>query len=222
MAGLFKKAAAKAQEGAETAKKAKGLVWNVGDGAEAAILNEAIGQLNKLHGEAKAIEAKMDVYKGPLKKYAFQNYVREYAARGVPPDAPLSLVNSDGQKVGYIIQDRTASTKVSDAQVEQLQELMGEDAANEMVLEQVSFGLDPAVLALPHVAEVVEKKLEEVVEELQRRGVPGAENLVTAESRKAFKPGLLSQLGVYCGKDAVKIKEVIEVMGSAATRYIRC
>lgn len=220
MAGLFNKA--KAAAGAKApAKSKKETVWLVPAGTREAT---AVKELVSLTQQAKAIEAKTGVYKGYLKEYGEGNYVQDYARIGVAPETPMTIQNPDGEKVTFVVQDRSSQYGVKEDQRQALVDLLGEDGTNELLYEETTFGFDRDTLAIPGVMEIVEKALESATKKLVDNGVLTEEQvggLLDVKVKTAFKPGTLDRLTLICGKDTTKIAQFLEIMGSSATRYIK-
>jgi hypothetical protein len=223
---LFQKAVAKQESAKASAPKKKSTVWLVEkDSAE----SEAVSQLVELTGQSKAIEARMGVFKSAVKSFGEESYVRDFAFTGVSPETPMVVQNEKGEKVTFVVQDRSAQYDVKLEQQEALASLLGEDRAKELLFTEVTFGFNRDVLALPGVQEVIEAALERAVKKLMddSAGKPlltpeQAELLLDVKQKTAFKPGTLERLSLICGKDVVKIQGMLEIMGSSATRYVKC
>ncbi len=221
MAGLFGKAKAAAASKPTAASKKKETVWLVGAGSREAV---AVKELVELTKQAKAIEAKTGVFKGVLKEYGEASYVGEYAKLGVAPETPMTILNPDGDKVTFVVQDRSSQYGVKDDQKAALVELLGEDGTQELLYEETSFGFNRDLLALPGVMEIVEKALETATKKLVDNGVLTEEQvgeLLDVKVKTAFKPGTLDRLTMVCGKDTTKLGQFLDIMGSSATRYVK-
>lgn len=223
MAGLFNKAKTQAAV-KSTAPARKATVWLVGTAPGTERLGVAVKELVALSQQAKAIEAKTGLFKGLLKEHGESEYVDDYVRLGVEPETPMVIQNTDGEKVTFVIQDRSAQYGVKEDQKAALVELLGEDAAGNLLYEETSFGFNRDVLALPGVQEIVEKALESAIRKLTAEGVLTEEQtelLLDVKVKEAFKPGTLGRLVNLCGKDTVKVKQLLEILGSSATRYIK-
>lgn len=221
MAGLFGKAKAAAASKPTASTKKKETVWLVPAGSREAT---AVKELVDLTKQAKAIEAKTGVFKGVLKEYGETNYVADYAKVGVAPETPMTIQNPDGEKVTFVVQDRSSQYGVKDDQKAALVELLGEDGTNELLYEETTFGFNRDLLALPGVMEIVEKALESATKKLVDGGVLTEEqvgDLLDVKVKTAFKPGTLDRLTMICGKDTTKLSQFLEIMGSSATRYVK-
>lgn len=219
---LFAKVSAKKADAAKS--KAKGVAWLAGDPSGDAVA-KSVKELVRLDAESKAIEARMAIHKNAVRKFAEERYLRDYAEQGSSPDTPMTVQNSDGEKVTYVVQDRSGQYNVSDAQVDALGQLVGPDAVANLLYEERRFGFNREILALPGVSEAVEVALEGVISRLLESGVLSQEQsecLVEASQKTAFKPGTLDRLGLIVGRDVNRLRQFLEVMGSSATRYVKC
>ena len=181
----------------------KATVWQVADANEATALNSAIHE---------------------IVKHAEDCYLRAYADRGVAPDSPMQLVNNDGEKVIYVVQERCAQSKVKDEQVEQLDLLLGEDAAKAILFENSVFKFNNTLLAKDGVMDAVGSALESAFEGLVESGcltAAEASNVLEVDEFVAFKPGTTNRLADVCGRDTQKMKNLLDVMGSASARYVK-
>lgn len=221
--GLF----AKAQQSrkSEEPKKAKGVAWLAGD-PEGDSVAKSVKELVRLNAEAKAVEAKMGIHKTVVKKFAEDRYISAYAEAGVGPETPMYVQNSDGEKVTYVVQDRSGQYGVKGEQKEALAQLLGPDAVENLLYDEVSFGFNREIMSVPGVQEVIEKALEGAIKKLTTgpKAVlteTQAEALLDVDQKTAFKPGTLDRLAVIVGQDTGRIKQFLEIMGSSATRYIK-
>lgn len=220
--GLFAKAAEKQKSSEKaTGSKRKNTTWRCGD-PEGDQVAKAVHALVELSAQEKAIKAKKKLSETVVKNFAERNFIEDYADLGVPPETPLQVVNDDGEKVSLIVQDRSAQYKVKPEQKEALIQLLGKDAAEDLVYEEVGLKFNRLTLAKPGVAEAVEKALEACIAKLLKSGKLDEEDeLVEAEVKESFKPGTLDRLGIICGRDTSKMKAFLEAMGSSAVRYIK-
>jgi len=223
MAGLFKKAAEKAPA---KAAKPKGVVW-VADGRQPQV-EGAITQLVQLDAEKSAIDAKMNLHKNIVKNFCDGQLVDTFAQTGMAPDTPMKVQNPAGHSVTYVFQDRSGQYGLKSDQLDALKQLLGDDAVEAMTYEEHSFSLNRVIMALPGVSEVVEKALESALKKLtdDRDGNPillpqQAEELVDVGVRIALRPGTVDSLAQIAGKDAPKIKAVLDAFGSSTVRYVK-
>lgn len=170
----------------------------------------------------------MGVFKTAVKGFAEKNYVKDYAATGVSPETPMQVATADGEKVTFVVQDRSSQYGVKEDQKEALVELLGQDAAADLLFEETTFGFNRDVLAIPGVMEIVEKALENAIKKLtdDKDGKPvlseeAAGALLDVKVKTAFRPGTLDRLSLICGKDVTRIEQFLEIMGSSATRYVK-
>jgi hypothetical protein len=222
MAGLFTKAKKAADTTAKKVKKST--VWQCVNARNAEALETAIHEVVVLQADLKAIQAKQNVHKTVVKRHAEDQFVEAFAETGVQPESPMQVQNSDGEKLTYVVQDRAAKSKVKDEQFEALQRLFGEDKANELLYEQTTFSFNPTLLAKDGVMAAVEAALVGAFEGMVESGLlteEQTEDFLDCDQFRAFKPGTVAQLVQICGKDTQKIRELLDVMGSACVRYIK-
>lgn len=221
--GLFAKA--QASKASDSPKKSKGVAWFAGDPQGDAVA-KSVKELVRLNAEAKAVEAKMGIHKTVVKKFAEDRFVNAHATDGVGPETPMIIQTMDGEKVTYVVQDRSGQYAVKDEQKEALSQLLGPDAVDNLLYDEVSFGFNRIIMSIPGVQDAVEKALEGAIKKLTAGPKPvlsaeQADALIEADQKTAFKPGTLDRLSQIAGRDANRVKQFLEIMGSSATRYIK-
>ena len=220
---LFAKAKAKSESAQPSAKK-KGTPWVVGASDADSSVAKAVGELVRLNAESKAIDAKMGLHKGVVKKYALEKFCGDFAAAGVMPDTPMFVQNGDGQKVTFVIQDRSSQYKVSDDQLEALSVLLGPDAVGALTFEETTFSFNREIMALPGVTERIGEALEVALDAMVEEGVLSAdqkENLLSPDTKRAFKPGTLERTAMLVGQSSTRIRAFLDILGSSATNYVK-
>ena len=142
----------------------------------------------------------------------------------------MRLVNEKGESVTFVVQDRTAGYKVSDEMAEDLAGLLGEDGAGAILFEQTTFSFDPLVMSQPAnggarlVQEVVGEALEEMIVMLKNSGELSeaqGDELISASSQRSFRPAIVPQLAMICGRSVKQIADFLAIAGSAITRYVK-
>lgn len=221
---LFAKAAQKAKAAPRATKKET--VWVVGDKAETAHLAKAVHEFVDIDQKIGTLQMRQNLLKGQLKEHGTKLFVTDYALVGVSPQAPMRLQTTEGEAVTFVVQDRSSQYNVSPDQQSQLNELLGERGASEILYNETTFSFDRVVMGIPGVAQVIEKALERALAKLTEGDNPIlspelAEELVAAKEKTAFKPGTLDRLVEICGKDTVRIEKFLDIMGSSATRYVK-
>lgn len=223
MAGLFTKALEKKGATAKAAKPKKSTLWLAGATDQGKAVAEAVHHLTELDAQKKAIDAKMGVHKTIVTKFANESFVRDYAETSVFPETPMVIQNHDGEKVTFVVQDRSGQAKVKDEQKDALVQILGEDRANDLLVEETTFSFTREVLLKEGVMPILEKHLEAAIKALTAKGlIAEDEQLLDVEQDVHFRPGTIERLGLICGKDSGKMREVIDAMGSACVRYIKC
>jgi hypothetical protein len=221
--GLLNKA--KDKQVSEPKKKAKGVAWLAGDPDGDAVA-KSVKELVRLSADSKALDAKMELHKTVVKKYAHDNFVNDFTSTGLMPETPMVVQTSDGEKVTYVVQDRSSQYKIGDDQMEALKQLLGDDAASGLTYEEVTFSFSRDIMALPGVAEAIDEALSAAVEKLtkgkkQILTEEQAESLIEAKKKVSFAPGTLDRIPQLVGKDTSRVRQFIEIMGSCVTRYIK-
>jgi len=123
------------------------------------------------------------------------------------------------------VQDRGKQYAVKPDQQEALADLLGEDAAKNLLTDTVSFGFNDAILSLPGVQEAVETALGEAISGMVGVGMldgDQAELLLSVNSKTTFRAGTLDQLVQICGRDTSRMKQFLDIAGSSFTRYVKC
>jgi hypothetical protein len=221
---LFQKAAeASSKKSSKTASKSKkSTTWLVGAAESDRNVSKAVKVLNELNADKKAIDAKMKVHKTIVQKHARGQFFDTFAANGVFPETPMLVQNEDGEKVTFVVQDRSSQYRCKQEQLEMLIELLGPDAARGMVIEETTFSFHREALVRPEVKSVIEKHLEAAISELMGEGhIESFEDVLDVEQKTAFKPGTLQRLAAICGNDSVKMRRTFEALGSSATNFIK-
>lgn len=209
----------------EPKKKAKGVAWLAGDPNGDAVA-KSVKELVRLSAEQKALDAKMDLHKTVVKKYAHESFIQDFTSTGVLPETPMCVQTSDGEKVTYVVQDRSSQYKVSDDQLDALKQLVGDDAADELLYEEVKFSFSRDIMSLPGVTEAIDEALTAVVEKLTKGKKPvlneeQADRLIEVDKRKTFLPGTLDRVPQLVGRDTQRVRQFVEIMGSCCTRYVK-
>ena len=220
--GLFTQAAEKTKVRTPTKAK-RNTTWVVGDPDGDAVA-KAVHELVELNAQAKAIDAKKKMAATVVSNVAKENHVRDFASLGVPPDTPMLVQNADGEKVTFVVQDRSGQYAAKPEQIEVLGQLLGEEAADELTFTETKLGFDRTVLAIPGVSEVVEKALQTAINKLTKAGTLSddqAGELIVADQKTAFKPGTLERAAQICGRDVSRLAAFLDALGSSCTRYIK-
>jgi hypothetical protein len=218
---LLKKAVAAKAAAPKSAKK--NTVWLVGDPATNPVA-KSVQALVELNGDAKAIAAKMEIHKQVVKEHGHTNYVNGYVANDVAPESPMVIQNDKGSKVTFVMQDRSSQYKIDEERQAMLAELLGADKAQEIMFTDVQFKFSREVMAIPGVAEAIDKALEGAIKKMVAAGtiqLEQGESLLEADVKTAFKPGTLDKLTVICGKDVARVDQFLEIMGSSACEYVK-
>ena len=220
---LFKKAIKKSKS-ATKAVKSKATNWVVGSDAQKGKVANSVKELVRLSAEAKAIDAKMSLHKQLVSNYAFDQFVSDFASVGVKPETPMKVVNEDGDQVTYVVQDRSGQYNLKDEQIEMVGQILGEDVADGLVYTEVTIGFNKEIMALPGVSEVIEKHLEKAVQAMLDADIldeDEADELLTVNEKRAFKPKTIDRAAELVGKDKSRLAALVKAFGSSCCRYVK-
>ena len=129
-----------------------------------------------------------------------------------------------------MVQDRGHLHKVTDEQVTALTELLGEDAAGELVYEGGDFKFDTSIMSQTAgktggtVQDVVAEALTETLTALvtsKKLSQEQADGLIAFTAERRFKPQILSRAVSVCGRSKGKLASFLDILGSAVTRYVK-
>jgi hypothetical protein len=223
MSIFAKKAEAKAaaKKAAPKAPK-KQTLWGVGSKEEDCVA-KSVHELTELNAQKKAIDAKMGVHKTVVLNYAKDSFYGDYADTGVFPETPMKVQNSDGENCTFVVQERN-QYPVKDESIAALTQLLGEDGAAELVYEEQIFGFDRAVLSKDGVMDILGKHIEAAMAELVITNTiseDDAEVLLDCDVKRSYRPGILQRLGIVAGKNAGKIRQICEALGSGCVQYMK-
>jgi len=231
-------AKAKGRTAAEPSKsKKKETVWAISpalvDPPTLDQLNKSVSEMHRLHAARKQLETEETIHKGCLKTFAEDRYVDHLATVGAEPESPLKIINDKMQSVTFVIQDRGHLCKVSDAQLAQLGDLLGEDAVNDLVYEGGDFKFDAAIMGMTAPSQngdqvTVQDVVAEAVTDMLAGLVEGgkltqeqADGLIAFTAERRFKPQILSRAVGVCGRNKGKLAGFLDALGSAVTRYVK-
>lgn len=217
---LFAKAKAKT---ADKPVVKKGTRW-LANTDDTQAVSHAVSEMVKLSAEQKATEAKISLHKDTVKGYAFDKFIQQFAGDGVLPPTPMTVQNSAGHSVTYVVQDRGGQYKVTEEQQEALGDILGPDAVKGLLYEETTYSFSRVLLMNPDVMDAIDKALESAKNKLVRAGTLSEEEaseLIVAESKTSFRPGTLERLATICGQDTVKMSAFLDAAGSSFTRYVK-
>ena len=220
---VFTKAAAKKKAGGSSSKPAKKeTVWAVGDPDGDKVAN-SVHELSVLNAQKKAIDAKMKVHKTVVLSHAQNTFYQQYADSGVFPETPMKVQNRDGESVTFVVQERN-QYGVKDESVAALTQLLGEDGAGDLVYEETVFSFSRELLAREGVMEILGKHIDAAMSEMVESHTLSedeAADLLDADVKRSYRPGLLQRLGIIAGKNATRIRQICDAIGSGCVQYVK-
>lgn len=218
--GMLAKAASKAATTADTKKKER-TVWMLHEGDPLIPVVEQFLQLDK---EEKAAKSRKDLPKGKLRTHCRDLFVSDYVAQDKPPETPMVLMCPNGQSVTYVSQDRTKQHEVSDSELEALGAVLGVDKAAKLVYNETEFAFSRELMERDEVANAIDKALTACVKKLvDSKALTEAESemLLVATVERHYRPRVLTQMTDICGKDVATVKQVLDIMGTGVTNYVK-
>jgi len=228
--GLFAKVAGAAKV-AEPKRVSKGTAWKVTDPAQVAQVDDAINGFVALDREIKAIGGRQKPLKTFLASFCEDLFIRDFARLSILPETPMNLFSSKGEKLTYVVQDRSSASKVGDDQIDAIKNEFGEEVLAKLVGEVTTFGFNQVLMQDERVSSVVEKHLMAAIEELTSPSGKGksaepavltadqAEQLIEADKKVTFFPGSVARLPSIVGSNVASLKAALEIMGGACVRY---
>lgn len=221
--GLLSKAKDKAKTKKTSAKPKKSTTWSVGD-PDGDKVAKSLKELCQINADMKALEAKKNIHAKIVAQCADSNFVNDFCELGVLPDTPMKVVNGNGDAVTYVVQDRGGQYNLKDEQIEALNQILGEDAVQDLLYTQHTIKFSRTVMALPGVTEEIDKALTSAVKRMVKNGVldeDTADELVDVDEKTAFKPGTLDRAATLVGRDKTRLRAFLDAMGSSCCRYVK-
>lgn len=136
----------------------------------------------------------------------------------------MKVVSDDGDSVTYVVQDRSGQYALSEEQLDDLNDILGQDAVESITFEETKISFDRVVLSKPEVASRVEAALENVITSLLEEEVISGEEadaLIRAESKTSLVPGTVERAAMITGNDQRKLGDFLDVLGSCVCDYVK-
>ncbi len=212
-------AAAKTTPAKESKKKKNENIVTLPKGEVSEALDEFVA------ASAKEKEAKADkkVASGVVLPDVLTRFLEDFASTGEMPDTTKFRSHS-GKQVTLIVQDRGELYSLSEEQQEGLVQLIGEKKANQMILTTTTFKFNSGLIAKDGVMDVLGHHLTEAIKELVENGKitdEEAADLLEADELTTIRKGSLKKLAALCDEDSDTMENVLDVLGSQTTSYIK-
>ncbi len=184
---------------------------------ECARVHDAISDMHVQNRLMNTAQGKFNTAKGIAMPVALKLLIKKWVAGGVLPGTPMKVQNDKGEEVTLVFQDRSANAVISDEQLEQFEDLVGADAAAEIVQEAQVFTLNPEVLDEEGVMAILSQAI-------QNSGLKPDQiaRLLEAKNIRRLKPNLINEFTQKFGKDESKVTAALEIAGSAFVKYLKC
>lgn len=236
---------AKAQStGANSKKAAKGTIFELpkvlNDAGElkddCARLHNAVSEIIQADEDCDKAKNRGNLARGTMNSYAFDAYVSKLAQQGVIPEGPVQFVNYRGEKVTYVVSNKTCSQGLSEEQIEEIRNVLGETADsvlvtrtsysfNGSVMEEIAGEFpkgDLATLAnLPRVADIIREIVSEAIVNETRLTDEQKAGLICATTKTTLQPGVYDSMVAYVGPDVSRLKDFFVALGSSVPRYFK-
>lgn len=210
---LFSKAKTKVASEEKT-KKSKGTVFKLP--SDSPLVQGAVSDLIAATRDEKDAKAKAKLAKNQILAPATELIAQKWVELGTMPSTPLEVMNDAGEKVTYVIQDKSSQNVWTKEQHDALVELIGEDAVNKEWEEEITvFSLNPNVITQDGVAEKLNKAILAAGLTTEQ-----AETLLIAETTRRTKGTVQERLIELVGKDVNRLLKVFEILGSQMVRYV--
>lgn len=178
-----------------------------GDDAHKAVRAFRAAKLQQSAAEAQAKEANER-----LKPIVLDLFVDAWLAAGERPATPIQVTNNKGDKVPYVVQDKSSGAALKDALYEQVAEVL--PGIEQLVDEEEVYQLNAELLAEDGVREKISQALAAVLtpEQLERLLVRS----VVYRCRESLVPHLVD----LAGGDKAKLTEALNLLSGVVVRYL--
>lgn len=178
-----------------------------GDDIHKAVRAYRAARLQESAAEAQAKEANER-----LKPVVLDLLVDHWLTAGEKPECPIQVTNNKGDKLGYVIQDKSAGAPLKEALYEQVAEIL--PGIEQLVEEEQVYQLNADVLEEPGVREKISAALAAVLTEdqLQRLLVSN----VVYRCRESLVPHLVE----LADSDKSRLTEALNLLSGVIVRYL--
>lgn len=146
---------------------------------------------------------------------AVEYYTKEYASKGTPPDKVV--MKGVKHEVDIIVQDRSGQYACSDEKLAALTELIG-PTAESLIAEETVYSFDTSILMKDGVIGIISEAIERTVQ-MGILTVEQKNQMLNATAKRVIKKGVLDRIGVLCNNDAVKMRKMVDILGTDITIY---
>lgn len=178
-----------------------------GDDAHKAVRGFRAAKLQQSAAEAQAKEANER-----LKPIVLDLFADAWLAAGERPETPVVVTNNKGDKLGYVITDKSDGAALKESLYEQVAEVL--PGIEQLVEEEEVYALNAEVLAEEGVREKISQALSGVLspEQLERLLVRS----VVYRTRESLVPHLVD----LAGGDKGKLTEGLNLLSGVIVRYL--
>lgn len=217
---FFAKAVEAAPPKEKKARKQTTWVLAPGENAEAAALSQDIHSILEDKSVMDARKTTMVQAMSRVCKFALASFCNDVATNGYLPETPMSVSNAAGESVTFVVQDKCGTAALTEEAKAALEDLLGEEAAAELIEVQTDFVFNNDLLA----EDGVQEALSEAFQGLVAKGKLTEEQagaLITAKTVTRVKKGTVQELGNICGKNKVLLQQIMGALNGPIVTYVK-
>jgi hypothetical protein len=213
----------------------KGTTWHVGPDENDDGLTTALAEFNRLAAEKKTITTRLTAAQELLESFAGERWIEHWAEHNEQPELPVRIVNPEtGEYATFVVNDKTATTVVTDKIKTPLSVVLGTDAVKAGLVETIVYSFNQDLLGktvknpITGRRQPLQKLLADrigglldslvTVDELTR---PEADSLLTATTVHVFDRDFVASLPGLCNHHVEALDAAVTALGSAIVRYVK-
>jgi len=215
MGNAFTAAAAKAPAGAASKSKKSQNIVEVRDDEVGAAIDELVAA----HGRIKAAETDKSIASSTALPHCLEKFLADFAAAQRKPST-MKFRSEKGNTVTLVVQDRGERYDVSEEQHATILAILGKKKTEDIILRDMTFSFNNAILNKPGVMDALGEKIGELVASGILTG-DEAGSLLEANHRMTVRKGVVDDLGKLCDNDPDQMKTLLEALGSHSSAYVK-
>lgn len=190
---------------------------------------EALLEFVEAKTKAAELELKAGIASAIVKRFAEDRWLKLFTDRGVLPSSPFKLISPAGKSVSFVVTDKTEGYELKPEAGADLEALLGADLADDLVTDCDELFIDREIMdqSSPRGVKVGVVLCSHIPAFMDWMSVQG--HLTPEQAGGAFRqrcvkrlaPGLVGKLPEVARKAKVRITDVLGIIGSAVTRYLK-
>lgn len=201
-------------------------------------LHKAIKTVLDENKVAKQAENKQNDAKGKLMPVVLNMFANLFCKDQRVPAGPMTLVNSEGLGLTFVIQDKSGQYALSTEQVNDLKELLGPKTTDNITVTATEFKFNPGtmiepagnieglnaeqVAAKPKVADIVAEIVSSAIVNCDQLTDDQKASLIDAEQKTRFRKDKLNDLAQVADFNPSRLLMIFEILGSSVVKYLKC